>query len=528
MSVIQAARDHQLSLRRREAEAFRRMQSAYGLAREGVLRDLRRLLDSIGHERPSPAQLFRLRRYRELLREVDFRIAEFGGSVQSEIVALQRDALGAAAAHGAAYAREISPQVSATWTRLPAEAFSHMVGFLADGAPLASLLDELPVDARAVVRSGLTEAMAQGWNPRKTARAIRHGLNGSLVRAMRIARTEQLRAYRFAAIENYKANGRVVDGWVWVSVLDERTCPVCWAMHGSFWSLSTQFASHIQCRCAPVPHVAGVDNAVFGKGPELFEQLSDEKKIKILGRKKLELYRKGAPLEAFVKRNIDPRWGLSRMEVPARDVRPGREIEALPAPPDGIKPVSLTPDQALDAAVQEVGAVVPAPQDGRVLAVLAPLAPGHWGLFTHGHHRERAIIAVNGLFLDPAAWPMVLAHEAGHAIEAIALSAGLESGVARNPLLARWRRAVRRTPEYQALRVALAAENDAAKVRRLRYLLDWSEIWARAYAQWLARRRPEVERILFEVARDEHWGDENFREIDREMSKLLGRMGLDG
>ncbi len=63
--------------------------------------------------------------------------------------------------------------------------------------------------------------------------AIRGRLGGNLVRALRISRTEMLRAYREATRRNYQANGDIVAGWRWLCAKQARTCAACLAMDGT-------------------------------------------------------------------------------------------------------------------------------------------------------------------------------------------------------------------------------------------------------------------------------------------------------
>ena len=90
---------------------------------------------------------------------------------------------------------------------------------------------------------------------------------------------------------NYLTNDDIVWGWIWHAHVSgpgsERTCPACWAMHGSKHKLEERLTDHICGRCAMVPDVvswdklgvsgfAGADVAV-ATGPELsraFEILS--------------------------------------------------------------------------------------------------------------------------------------------------------------------------------------------------------------------------------------------------------------
>lgn len=53
------------------------------------------------------------------------------------------------------------------------------------------------------------------------------------MRALRISRTEMLRAYREATRRNYQANGDIVPGWRWLCAKQPRTCAARLAMDGT-------------------------------------------------------------------------------------------------------------------------------------------------------------------------------------------------------------------------------------------------------------------------------------------------------
>jgi len=103
------------------------------------------------------------------------------------------------------------------------------------------------------VMDALTRGLALGLGPEVIRRLIQQMMGMVLTRALRIARTEMLRAYREAARRNYQANSDVVKGWIWHSALNERTCAACWAMHGTVHRLEERLDDHVGGRCTAVP-----------------------------------------------------------------------------------------------------------------------------------------------------------------------------------------------------------------------------------------------------------------------------------
>lgn len=202
--------------------------------------------------------------------------------------------------------------------RLNTAAVERIVSAFAADSPLRGSLSSLPVEAQEAVRRALVRGVTLGDNPRVTARAVAKALDGNLVRAMTLARTETLRAYRGAAIDSYKRNRDAVEGWVWVSARDSRTCPVCWAMHGTIHPLDELFSSHANCRCsaAPLPRVASLrDRPQVASGEERFAELTVAAQRTILGPAKQAAYQAGTiRLADLVGVGDAGPWGRVRFE----------------------------------------------------------------------------------------------------------------------------------------------------------------------------------------------------------------------
>lgn len=117
---------------------------------------------------------------------------------------------------------------------------------------------QLQAEATVQMERELIRAVAMGDNPRDVAdamvQAVQGAFNGGLTRAMVIARTEQLDAYRRAAETEHNRHAEILKGWQWVADLSERTCRSCLAMHGSVHPLDEPGPlDHHQGRCSRVP-----------------------------------------------------------------------------------------------------------------------------------------------------------------------------------------------------------------------------------------------------------------------------------
>lgn len=214
--------------------------------------------------------------------------------------------------------------------RLNTAAVERAAASFLEGMPLARSLDALPVAARQAVRDAVVTGVALGENPRVIARRVSRALGGNMARAMTLARTETLRAYRGAALESYRRS-EAVEGWVWVSARDRRTCPVCWAMHGTIHDLDEQFYSHASCRChpAPLPRTASprVDTVIM-TGEERFAALDAASQRTVLGPAKLAAYQAGQlRLPDLVGERTAGAWGPVRYERSLRDVLGDRALQ---------------------------------------------------------------------------------------------------------------------------------------------------------------------------------------------------------
>lgn len=195
-------------------------------------------------------------------------------------------------------------------------AIARIGGSLLPGAPVANLFAALPEIAVEQARRALFVGVALGDNPRKIGAAVRRGTGITKSRALTIARTETLRAYRGSMRERMRdpAVRGSIEGWVWTSARDRRTCAVCWAMHGQVFPLEQAMGTHPNCRCSQAP-LARRTQVPIGDGPREFERLPARSQREILGGAKYRAYRDGAiDLPDLVAVRSDPTWGTVRFE----------------------------------------------------------------------------------------------------------------------------------------------------------------------------------------------------------------------
>lgn len=114
-----------------------------------------------------------------------------------------------------------------------------------------TLLNTFPAQARDRLRTLLYSNIDSGNGPAALARDIERTLGMTRSRALTIARTEMLGAYRDANLANFRANSDVCNGWVWDAAIG--ACAFCSDMNDSEHDLDEDMQSHPRCRCSPRP-----------------------------------------------------------------------------------------------------------------------------------------------------------------------------------------------------------------------------------------------------------------------------------
>lgn len=186
----------------------------------------------------------------------------------------------------------------------------------------------LSKEAAQELRIALRAGIADGLNPREVARrlvaAVEGRFFGGLTRALVIARTELLDAYRTAAMATDKVNSDVLVGWQWHSSLDSRTCISCIAQHGRLYSIDEPGPlDHHQGRCTRIPKTKTWAELGFHgiqeppgielkTGPEWFAGLSSERQKSILGPGRYAAWQAGEyPPEKWSVPRENPEWRTS-------------------------------------------------------------------------------------------------------------------------------------------------------------------------------------------------------------------------
>lgn len=275
----------------------------------------------------SPSWIWEQDRLGSLRRQIEAELRQFAAQAGEIVEAGQLRAVEAAQAGSEALvgvaAREVGEvEIAGMFNRLPREAIQDLVGFASDGSPLRSLFAEIAPGVSHGMTDALVAALATGTGPRETARLMRRQFGMGLARALTIARTEHVRAYREATRRNYEANSDILSGWIWLSACDRRSCPSCFAMHGTKHKVTETLDDHPNGRCVMLPDIKGRERKIES-GEKRLRALTETDQQRVLGKAGHAAWKAGAvQLSDFVGRKDDPRsrWGTMRYAKSLRQI----------------------------------------------------------------------------------------------------------------------------------------------------------------------------------------------------------------
>lgn len=302
----------------------------------GELRDaVNDLVDAAAGGRVTKAQIGRSGRLLAALAHITDQLVGLAAAAGVRVIA---DLAGVVEQAGAAQVAAIGSQLPfagqervVTWDRVDRAAVDAIVSRTAEAITAASR--PLGGDAARAVRRELVRGVVVGDNPRAVARRIvtRAGaaFHGGLTRALVISRTEMADASRAASRAADLANKDVLTGWVWQASLGPRTCPACWAMHGTVHALTDPGPlGHPQCRCTRTPVARtwaelgfpGVEEppSVFPDAAGVFDGMPPAQQMRVLGPARYAAWRAGQyPMGSWAARRSNPGWRDSYTVSPA-------------------------------------------------------------------------------------------------------------------------------------------------------------------------------------------------------------------
>lgn len=324
-------------LLQRERHAASKMVRVYGEAWKRIKREYDKHNKELfeAEDEDKEALAWKLMRVGKMKQFIESELARFSVYADESIVEQQHEAIEAAEAHAHELILkslgEVPHGITIALYQPNRSAVEKMVGMTQQDSPLHRLLAGIAPQTAEAAGNILVQGIMLGKNPRDVAVDLRRVLGEALSRALRIARTEVLRAYREATRETYRANSDIVKGWIWHSACDDHTCAACWAMHGTHHSLDERLDDHPNGRCSALPLTKsweeigkqyGIDlsdvpdtNPDTEPGVLRFDRLPAEKQIKILGPAKYAAWKEGEfSLSDIAGRAWSREWGTHRFE----------------------------------------------------------------------------------------------------------------------------------------------------------------------------------------------------------------------
>jgi SPP1 gp7 family putative phage head morphogenesis protein len=426
---------------------------------------------------------------------------------------------------------------------------------LSEGSPLAELFGKFGPDAARRVEAGLVQGLALGQNPAMIARRIRADVVETYTgRAQLIARTETHRIVRATSSAAYEASP-VVGGWTWAAALDRRTCPACWAMHGTVHPADEVLAGHPGCRCVEVPILARLMDRPpapgLEPGEELFARLPADAQREILGPSKFEAYRSGEiRLPDLAQRQESERWGpmyregslfRARERASSRSGGPGGpgkgEGGGGPAPRPAVG--MIAPWRAIDTrglgrsprervirghvadALGLLNQALRLPDTARRITVeSANLGPDVAGDLTVRMPAHRPIkMRLDAAAANDDVRVGTFVHEFGHYLDAGLMPPSGAWASHEATGLQAWREAIAQT---RTVRTIIDLPGLPEDIRA--YLLSPHELWARSFTQWVfARSRPPgYDALTRDVV---HWSERDFAGVDAAITAYMRGRG---
>lgn len=343
-NAYETAQAFRQALLARDAAAALRLTQAYGAAYvrlQGLLADLTAKIDkerAAGRE-ISEAWLRRQERFQALMLQVNAELGQLAGTAAAEIETNQRAEGQRGLRDSATLMNQAATDagLSTTFNQINSAAVENLVGALADGSPLKKVLRKYGRENAAVIEKTLIEGVTLGENPRKVARRMREAFGGNLTDALRVARTEQVRAYREASRQNYQANSDRVAGWIWVSSKSLRVCLACLSKDGQFYPLEKPQPSHINCRCTSYPLLKGQEPIQRTLGKDWFAAQPDDVQREMMGIKAHELYKAGKiSLEDFEGSKTSAEWGEVTYQRSLKEILGDGGTAKAPRKPAGL------------------------------------------------------------------------------------------------------------------------------------------------------------------------------------------------
>lgn len=320
VDLVKSLRD---ALQRADSKAMKQIIDAYGQMYKRLLPRIDALALEISTiENPSKAQIRKLTRYKTLLSEINTELNTFQGYAKTVMQQTSSTAIKFGLVDAKSMVLVQNPGLATTFRTLNPRAIESLIGYLSPGSALMKRIELLAPTTAQKVAEAILDRVAFGSNPKTIAGFITKELGIGLTDALRMTRTVQIYSYREANRASYVANSDVVEGWIWMSVLDTETCPACMALHGTFHTNDEVLDDHYNGHCYAVPSVIGGNKEKYsGEGEAYFNSLSEAEQKSVVGNSTWELLNNGdVQFNELVSHRDDEVYGSMISITPYKDL----------------------------------------------------------------------------------------------------------------------------------------------------------------------------------------------------------------
>ncbi len=323
-----------------EREHARRLMAAYRRVHERLRGQADTLIAQLEVMRAKgqeigKGEIRRMKRYRYLMGSVEGEMQKFAAVIEAEAQAGQVEmaALGVrqsaelVQASFSAVPPPVRADIMTTFGVMPNQAVEALVEVLQEDTALwTRTLSRYGAEAARGIGDTLVASVVAGKGPRATAREMRRAFGLPLSDALKISRTEHMRAHRLATVTSYRQNAHVVKNWIWHAELGPRSCMSCIALHGTEFPLSETLDDHPNGRCAMVPVTVTFEELGLKGLPETrpdiesgedwFNRQPQGIQTSMMGDAKWRAWKDGAfEFAQLSARKEDPDWGVTYTEA---------------------------------------------------------------------------------------------------------------------------------------------------------------------------------------------------------------------
>lgn len=204
----------------------------------------------------------------------------------------------------------IIAQTDLVFNQINISAVESMIGFLRNGAPLETLLQQSYPLAMDGLGTALVNGIARGFGSTKIAMDMVDGSGMGLERAVLIGRTEVARAFRTSSTKQYRESG-VVHGFRRL-VFKPTACLACLMLDGEHFDAESELDDHPAGKCVAVPEIIGETGPSWETGEDWFAGLSPEQQQERMGGAVYEAWKDGQfSLADLAQKNHSETWGDS-------------------------------------------------------------------------------------------------------------------------------------------------------------------------------------------------------------------------